>query len=88
MTDLSDLIERVRAATGPDNALDIDIDIALFTPDSQHVSVRPNAHGTKCVYQRHDGGTDTFWSSDHTLTPDSRETAIRRLLAVQATGAK
>ena len=79
---LEDLLKRVESCSGPDNALDIAIDIALFTPDEKHVSVMANAAGTKLVYARRGGGSDTFWASDHTLTAGSRETAAALLRAL------
>ncbi len=75
------LIDRLREAKGPDNALDMEIDIALFRPGAEFVSVSPNAAGTKLVFKRHDGSTATFLAWDHTLTKSSREYAIALLLA-------
>lgn len=75
---LKELIERVKASHGS-NALDMEIEIALFEPDGLHTSVRPNAAGTKLVYTRQDGGTDTHWAGDYTLNADNRQDAIRRL---------
>jgi hypothetical protein len=73
---VGEVLARVEGATGADNALDIAIDIALFRPDSRHVSVRANSAGTKLVYTRHDGGTDTFWARDHTLDAVGRDLPI------------
>lgn len=73
---IAGLLERVEKATGPNNRLDCEIDIALFKPDSLHASVRMNDAGTKLVYTRHDGRTDTYWSLDHTLTPERKRVAI------------
>jgi hypothetical protein len=87
MSDLStlkSLLERVEKAEGPDNALDIAIDIALFAPDERHVSARANAAGTKVVYERHDGGSDTYWAADHTLNAGSRNEAGNRIRALMA----
>lgn len=81
---LDGLIERVERCTGPDNRLDCEIDIALFKPDSAHASVRMNEARTKLVYTRHGGGTDTYWSFDHTLTPSRRADAIALLRALQS----
>lgn len=79
MTDLSDLISRVRKCIEADNALDVEIEVALFTPDARHVSVKANAAGTKCIYTRHEGGTDTHWAFDYTLDAVSRAGAIAAL---------
>lgn len=83
MSDLSELLERVKAARGYSNALDIEIDIALFKPDSRYLSVHPNAAGTKLVYRLADGSTRTHWAEDHTLNQDSIERAIRLLSALK-----
>lgn len=79
--DLATLLERVRACTGPDNALDMEIEMALFEPDHKHVSLGANAAGTKLIYKRADGRQETFWAADYTLTPTSRQTAIDQLTA-------
>ncbi len=86
MAEVKELIARVEAATGPDNRLDCEIDVALFEPDRHHVSVRLNSAGTKLVYTRHDGKTDTFLSRDHTLTPARRALAIADLRALDQHG--
>lgn len=83
-TEIEGLVERLRQATGPDNALDIAIDIALFKPDRDHVSVRANNAGTKLVYTRPDGRTDTFLARDHTLNERRRFKAIALLTALGA----
>jgi hypothetical protein len=84
MTSIPDIIEKLEKARGPDNALDIEIDIALFKPDDWHVSVRANAAGTKLVYTRHDGGTDTYRAWDHTLGAAARNLAVERLRALSS----
>ena len=76
---IEELVGRVEAATGCDNALDIEIEIALFRPDALHKSVRANAAGTKLVFTRHDGSTNTHWAFDHTLSPTTRKAAIQAL---------
>ena len=81
---LREIKDRLEACTGPENALDIAIDIALFEPDRKHVSVRANAAGTKLVYARHDGKTDTYWAQDHTLN-EVRRSAARALIAALIT---
>lgn len=75
------LIERIEAATGPDNKLDIAIDIHLFEPDDEFHGIRANAAGTKLIYGRTDGTSLTCWARDWTLTPESRAKAIQALLA-------
>lgn len=77
--DIASLLERVEKATGPDNALDIAIEIALFKPNSTFTSVRPNAAGTKLIYTRPDGYEQTFWAYDYTLNAKSKAVALKRL---------
>lgn len=84
MTDLQSLIERVEKCRGSDNALDIEIDIALFLPDALHKSVRANAANTKLVYVREDGTTNTHWAFDHTVSPTTRKAALQALRAKDA----
>jgi hypothetical protein len=79
MSDLASLLEKVQSAKAGSNVLDMEIEIALFKPDRLHISVRQNAAGTKLVYTRQDGGTDTHWASDHTLNNATRERAIALL---------
>lgn len=78
------LTDKVAALTEPSNAIDIEIEIALFQPDDRHVSVRPNSAGTKVVYTRRDGTKDTFWAYDYTLTTESRAKALAALQALEA----
>lgn len=73
------LIDRLRGCKEADNALDIAVEIALFTPDAQCASVRANNAGTKLVYTMHSGDTVTHWAWDWTLTPENREEAIKLL---------
>jgi hypothetical protein len=84
MSDLRGLIERCEKAREADNRLDCEIDIALFVPDDRHMSVRMNNAGTKLVYTRRGGGTDTHWSFGHTLNAGSRAAAVATLLALQS----
>lgn len=73
------LIARLEAGEIPSNSLDILVEVALFEPDDTHSSVRPNSAGTKLVYTRHDGGTDTHIAWDWTLTAEERARAIALL---------
>lgn len=82
--ELSGLIERVRGLKDASNALDIEIELALFKPDGRHASVRPNHAKTKLVYTTHDGQTETFWASDWTLTAGHRADALALLLPLQS----
>lgn len=80
---LEGLIERVKAATGADNALDIEIDIALFVPDARYLSVKPNSANTKLVFTLSNGRTETYWARDHTLDEAARADAVWALTAMQ-----
>lgn len=81
---LEGLVERVKRCRRADNALDVAVEVALFTPDQRHVSARANAAGTKVIYARPDGRTDTHWAFDHTLDAGSRAAAIEALTALQS----
>jgi hypothetical protein len=76
---IPELIEALERADGPDNRLDIAVEIALFDPD---VSVKPNAAGTKVVYTTRSGKKSTHWARDHTLSPETRASAIAALRAL------
>jgi len=76
---LSELLAKVQAATEADNALDVAIEVALFTPDARHVSARANAAGTKVIYTRPDGRQDTHWAFDYTMDASSRALAVEAL---------
>jgi hypothetical protein len=82
MSDIAGLIERLEKASGPDNALDLAVEVALFRPDRRHVAVRPNAAGTKLVYTRPDGGANTYRAFDWTLGGTSKALAIGKLRAL------
>lgn len=80
---LDELIARVEKGRDLSNALDIEIEIALFQPDEVYASVAPNHAGTKVVYTRHSGKTNTFWAMDHTLDELNRSRAVDRLKALR-----
>lgn len=80
---LEGLLERVKAARGYSNQLDIEIELALFRPDYLYKAARANAAHTKIVYTRHDGDTDTFWAPDWTISQANRNEAVRLLAALK-----
>lgn len=84
--ELSGLVERVRGLKDASNALDIEIEIALFKPDERYVSVRLNHAKTKLVYTTRDGRTETFWAFDWTLTAGRRADTLSFLLSLQSPG--
>lgn len=81
MTDLRELAERVAHGEGCDNALDVEIEVALFKPDAISRSARPNAAGTKVVYINHDGTQATHWAEEWTEDRPGAAAAILRALA-------
>lgn len=83
-TALQDLLDRVKAATGYDNALDIAIDVALFEPDVEFSAARANAAGTKLVLTDCNGQQRSFLATDWTLNPAMRARAIASLTALIA----
>lgn len=81
---LEELLDRVKAGESG-NALDMAIEIALFQPDNNYASVKPNAAGTKLVYTTHSGDLDTCLAWDWTLTAARRTKAIAALQSVGET---
>ena len=80
---LKALAERVERSIAPSNSLDMEVEIALFKPDSEHVAVRPNAAGTKLIYTANNGSEQTFWASDYTLNAENRASTVALLRAFQ-----
>jgi hypothetical protein len=85
---IEELIGKLRRGRKCDNAVDLAVDIALFEPDTRHVSVALNAAGNKLVYRRADGTTDTYRALDHTLNAETRARAIKRLSDLLQQGAR
>lgn len=86
MTTLTELADRVEAATGYSNELDILSEIALFEPDAEYVSVRVNAAGTKLIYTSADGKEKTHWARDWTISPAERAATAASLRAHASKG--
>lgn len=86
MTPLLLLAEKVEGlgALG-DNALDVQVEIALFEPYGIFTSVRANAAGTKVIYTVGDGKEVTHWAADWTVKDQRDETV--RLLRLEARAA-
>lgn len=68
MTDHMELVERLKTGERS-NALDMAVEMAVFTPGDGYQSVRPNAAGTKLIYTRDDGRSETCWAWDWSLHP-------------------
>ena len=83
---LKALAERVERSIAPSNSLDMEIEIALFNPDSEHVAVRPNNAGTKLIYTAKNGSKQTFWANDYTLNHESRASTVAAIRAFLAKG--
>jgi hypothetical protein len=64
--DLLALAERVVSRFGYDNALDVEVEIALFEPDDEFMSIRANAAGTKVICTTVGGSDMTFWAQEWT----------------------
>lgn len=69
------LAERVEKCTAADNRLDVKVEIALFEPDDEHVSVRANDAGTKLIYTDHGGRDTTYRACDWTMDGARAQTA-------------
>lgn len=81
MTDISSLLSRVRAASGPDNDLDIDIGVALAGWRRGRVTLDPfsfteNPDGD-IIY-----GENTFWIADGGIQPLSFTESIDAAVAL------
>lgn len=63
---LIELADRVEALKTSDNAVDVFVEIALFTASPKAVSVRPNAARTKVIYTNADGSQTTHLPWDRT----------------------
>ncbi len=65
---MTDLSTRVAALAGrSDNALDVLIEIAMFSnPDGPFTAVRANSAGTKVIYTDRAGNDVTCWAENWT----------------------
>lgn len=82
---LERLIERVKAATGYDNKLDVEAEVALFKPGNVYTDCRPNSDGTKVIYTLANGRERVCWSRDYTMTAKSRAKTVRDLSSLKET---
>lgn len=55
-----ELIARLEAATGEDNALDVLCEVALFKPNGNDKAIRANAAGTKVIVTHANGREATY----------------------------
>ena len=73
------IIDKLERADGPDNALDVLVEVALFQPSEIWPKCRANAAGTKVIYTNNWGADFTNWPRDWTMLPLKTEalTALR-----------
>lgn len=75
------LAERVDA-TGPDNSLDVEVEIALFKPDWRWSAIRANAAGSKVIVTSSISGRETTYRAwDWTLAPEKTAASLRAIAA-------
>lgn len=80
--ELRSLIDRVEKARRPDNALDMEIEIALETARGRQV--RANSAGTKLIYTDPEGAQQTCWAWDWTLDAEHRRNTANALRSLEA----
>jgi len=83
--ELLGLADRVDEEAGTNNSLDVLVEVALFEPDADYVSIRPNAAGTKIICTKPDGLEKTFWSRDFTISARQRANTAASLRALAQT---
>lgn len=74
---LEALARRCEEGNGADNALDVEIEIALFEPDQDWSSIRANSAGTKVICAAPDGSEKTFWAVDWTMDRRAAAASLR-----------
>ena len=74
---LEELLACVEDGNGPDNALDVRIEVALFQPYSWYASARANNAGTKVIYTDRSGKQSTHWAKDWTMTREDTADSLR-----------
>lgn len=79
--DIAELIARVEAATGPDNELDVAVELAVER--ALGATVRANAAGTKLIYTNPDGTEQTCMAWDWTQDKSARIATAAKLRAIQ-----
>lgn len=78
MTDIDRIIAGLERGT-PDNALDVQVEVALFEPCGEMAAIRANSAGTKVIYTDHLGREYTHWAPDWSGMPGHRQYAIDAL---------
>ncbi len=84
-TGLVELAERVEAIrSGFDNAIDVQCELALFTPDDCELAIRANNAGTKVIVTIAGGRERTFIARDYTISAGARRKTAAALRALAA----
>lgn len=78
------LADRIKAGEHS-NALDVQIDLALFVPGHRYVAVRANAAATKVIYTDTEGQEHTHWAIDWSRQPETAP-ALRSLASEPSKG--
>lgn len=68
--ELLELAERCEVS-GYDNSLDVQIEVAMFKPNTVYAHCRANAAGTKVIYTDHVGNEVTCWAEEWTCRPNT-----------------
>jgi hypothetical protein len=73
-----ELADRVETGRGCDNALDVLIEVALFSPCAQFASARANSAGSKIIYMSTAGRSSTHWAEEWTADRPGAVALLRR----------
>lgn len=82
---LEALAARVEAASGFDNSLDVQCELALFEADDFELAIRPNAAGSKVIVTCLGEVDRTFIARDYTISAAARKNTAAALRARAAT---
>ena len=72
------LADRCDTEAGPDNRLDVLVEVALFKPHDGFTAARANAAGTKVIYTTI-YGQQTFWAEEWTADRDDTSKRLRAI---------
>lgn len=81
---MTNLIDKLERADGPDNALDVLVEVAMFEPCESIAECRANNAGTKVIYCYHNGAERTCWAYEWTKEP--RKSAALAALRARSQG--
>ena len=80
MSDLMELLERVKAATGPDRELDVALEVAFPYDTSISHSHRPSSVRGKVTCRYNSGSSGTYGASRYTASIDAALALVERRL--------